>query len=124
MSYDIRFAVKVDGHPDLYAVIGEPEYSSPTYNVADILRQSTGWDYKQGEWYKMTDVIPLIEHGIHELSFNPHMYKALEPDNGYGNVGTALQALRSIIGWFTSEWNGLKGSWNSDIPLECIYMSW
>ena len=121
MSYDIRFGVKVAGAADdVYAVIGEPEYSSPTYNNREIFVKSMDWDYKQGEWYPMTDVLPKIERGIHELRFHPEKYRGLEPDNGWGGIGSALKALESIVGWFSS-WD--RG-WNADIPIECIYMSW
>jgi len=82
MSYDIRFGVKVAEAPeDCYAVIGEPEYSSPTYNVGTIFRESMDWDFEQGKWYKVTDVIPKLERGVHELSFNAKAYRKHEPDN-------------------------------------------
>ena len=122
MSYDIRFAVKVAGtDKDTYAVIGEPERSSPTYNNAQIFRKSMGWDFKQGEWYKVTDIIPYIEHGIHELQFNKDAYRELEPDNGWGGISSSLEALQSIIQWLT---NDMEWGWNSDIPRDCIYMCW
>ena len=122
MSYDIRFAVKVAGtDKDVYAVIGEPEYSSPTYNVGKIFRKSMDWDYEQSKWYPMNEVIPKVERGIHELQFNEKAYKYLEPDNGWGSVSTALKALQSILDWFTDDW---KMGWDTEIPLECIYMCW
>ena len=124
MSYDIRFAVKVADREDLYAVIGEPERSSPTYNIGSLLRKCMDWDFTQGEWYSVTEIIPHIERGIHELTFNQTKYKSLEPENGWGDCSTALEALMSIMAWLTEEWSGIKGSWNADIPLECIYMSW
>ena len=124
MSYDIRFAVKVADHEDLYAVIGEPERNSPTYNIGDMLRKCMGWDFHQGEWYQVTEIIPHVERGIHELTFNQTQYRCMEPDNGWGSCSTALYTLQSIMDWLTEEWGGIKGSWNADIPLEWIYMSW
>ena len=120
MSYDISFGVKVVGAEDKIIIIGEPEYSSPTYNIRDIFVQSMDWDYHQGEWYSMDEVLPKIERGIHELSFNDKKYKHLEPDNGWGSVDSALCTLRSIYGWFANE----DGGWDKDIPLNCIYMKW
>ena len=122
MSYDIRFGVKVAGAPEgVYAGIGEPEYSSPTYNVSAIFRKSMGWDYEQGEWYPILEVMPKIERGIHELRFNAKEYKQYEPDNGWGSVGTALRAMQSILQWFDHDYiNG----WNGEIPMDCIYMRW
>ena len=68
MSYDIRIGVRVEGAPGCYAVIAEPEYSSPTYNIGDMFRACTGWNFEQGEWYKVSEVLPLIQHGISELT--------------------------------------------------------
>lgn len=124
MSYDIRFAVKVADHEDLYAVIGEPERHSPTYNIGNMLRKCMDWDFHQGEWYQVTEIIPKIERGIHELTFNKTQYICMEPEDKWGSCESALNALKSIMSWLTDDWNGIKGSWNADIPLECIYMTW
>lgn len=124
MSYDIRFGVKVVGAPDdFYAVFGEPEYASPTYNLRDIFVQSMNWDYHQGEWYKMSDVLPKIQNGIRELKLHSEQYRKLEPSNGWGTVESAIKCLESIDEYFNG-YDGLSGSWNADIPLNCIYMCW
>ena len=61
MSYDIRFGVKVAGaKEDCFAVIGHPEYDSPTYNLRDIFVKAMGWEYQQGEWYPITEVLPKV----------------------------------------------------------------
>ena len=124
MSYDIRFAVKVADTENMYAVIGEPENHSPTYNIGKLWRKAMDFDFEQGRWYPVAELIPHFERGIHELTFNAVAYRALEPENGWGNSGTALRAMQSIIGWLTDDWNGLRGGWNADSPIECIYMSW
>jgi len=124
MSYDIRFGVKVAGADDCYAVIGQPEYDSPTYNLRDIFVQSMGWCYHQGEWYKITEVLPKIQRGITELTLHPQKYKKLEPGNGWGTVNSAIMSLQSIVSYFTNDLNGLGNSWNADIPIDCIYMRW
>lgn len=121
MSYDIRFAVKVADHEDLYAVIGEPKYSSPTYNVGKIFRKCMDWDFEQGKWYKIQDYIPNIEKGIHEMKYNAEEYKYLEPDNGWGSTDSVLNCLQSIIEYLTEQ---LQWSWNGDIPIDCIYIAW
>lgn len=121
MSYDIQFGVKVAGAaPDTYAVVGEPEYDSPTYNLGRMFRACTGWDYTQGEWYQMDEVMPKIEHGLHELRFNAKEYKQYEPDNGWGTIGSAINCLQSIVDWFTDPY----GSRDDAIPLSCYYMRW
>ena len=122
MSYDIRFGVKVAGvDEDLYAVIGELEFSSPTYNNRPIFEKCMDWDYEQGEWYKLSEVIPKVERGIKELTNSPEEYKELEPSNGWGGIKSSLEALKSIKQWIDEE--GQWG-WNGDIPKDCIYMRW
>lgn len=119
MSYDIRFAVKVAGAGDELVVIGEPEYSSPTYNIRDIFVKSMDWNYTQGVFYKLSYVWPKIEHGISELSAHMRDYKQLEPDNGWGSAEGALRCLRSIHDWWI-EWSEC----NPNVPMKCVYMAW
>ena len=120
MSYDIRFGVKVED-TEYFAVTGQPEYASPTYNVGKIFRKCMNWDFKQGEWYKIKDYIPNIEKGIHEMQFNAQEYKELEPDNGWGTTDSVLKCLQSIIKYLTED---MQWSWNGDIPIDYIYMCW
>lgn len=122
MSYDLRLAVKVDGVEDCYAVIAEPEYHSPTYNLGTMFRACTGWNYNQGEWYKVSEVLPLIEHGIHELTFNRKEYEKYNPPNGWGNIDSALLALNSLVECIANH-TGNGWSWNN-IPTDCLYVSW
>lgn len=62
MSYDIQLGVRVHGvEPPMFAVLDSPEFDHPTYNVGRIIRKSTGWDFNQGEWYCVRDVIQNIE---------------------------------------------------------------
>ena len=121
MSYDIRFAVKVEGAKNVFAIIGRPEYDSPTYNIRDIFVKSMDWDYEQGEWYPMAEVMPKIERGIHELTYNEKEYKKYNPSNGWGSTQSALECLQSIHAWFYPE-NMWDVEYDKDIPIECIYM--
>ena len=122
MSYDIRFGVKVAGAPsDCYAVIGRPEHDSPTYNLRDMFVACMDWDYHQGEWYPLMEVLPKIEKGVHELTFNRKKYLKYNPPNGWGDVDSALKALQSIIEYWKEE---SAWGWNGDIPKDCIYMRW
>lgn len=126
MSYDIRFGVKVAGAPDdCYAVIGEPEWASPTYNLREMFVKSMDWDYTQGEWYPITEVLPKVQQGVIELTRHQSRYLQYEPENGWGTIGSALKCLQSIIDYFKpNSWTGICGSRNADIPLSCIYMCW
>ena len=121
MSYDIRFSVKVEGAKNVFAIIGRPEYDSPTYNIRDIFVKSMDWDYNQGEWYPMAEVMPKIERGIHELTYNEKEYKKYNPSNGWGSTQSALECLQSIHDWFYPE-NMWDVEYDKDIPIECIYM--
>lgn len=126
MSYDIRFGVKVAGAPeDCYAVIDHPEYDNPTYNLRELFVKSMDWDYTQGEWYPITEVLERVQRGITELTLHPIEYKKYEPDNGWGTIESAIECLHGIVAYFKpGSWGGFYGSWNADIPLNCIYMSW
>jgi hypothetical protein len=75
--------------------------------------------------YTITEVIPKVQRGITELTMNPGKYKPLEPDNGWGTIGGAIECLQSIVNYFKPDnWGGIAGGWNADIPYECIYMRW
>jgi len=115
MSYDIRLGVKVEGL-DQIVEIGEPELSSPTYNLGTMFRACTGWNYKQGEYYRCSDVIDKIEHGIRELRTRPSAYKVLEPSNGWGSLDGALRVLESMRDCIYER--------AEDIPIEHLWIAW
>lgn len=128
MSYDIRLGVKVEGAKDLIAVIAEPDLSSPTYNLGKMFRAAMQWDFSQGEWYKVSEVMPHIERGIHELSFNEKAYKKYSPLNGeespwlWGTTNSALEVLQSLEKCIS---DNVSGKWTGQkIPIECLYMRW
>ena len=123
MSYDLRIGVKVEGAKDLYVVIDEPELSSPTYNLRDMFVACMGWDYEQDVWYKVTDVLPMIQHGIEELTKRPSKYKKYNAPNGWGTVESALNALKSLYQCILDNRAGERKTWN-EIPLELMYMRW
>lgn len=127
MSYDVQIGVKIaqtgrkNGlQPQLFATIDTPEYDHPTYNVGKIIRKSTGWDFKQGEWYCVKDVLDNIEKGIHEMRFNSYAYKDLEPENGWGSTDIVLRALESMLKCIEENTNG----WSNNIPIEYLYVRW
>ena len=124
MSYDLRFGTKVatDDGSDLFVVIGYPEYDSPTYNLGEMFRACTGWDFKQGEWYKAEDVLPLIRHGLAGLTAYPGKYRKYEPGNGWGTVEGAAHTLRSLIEGI-EEYGEPDGNWSA-VPLKYLYVRW
>lgn len=125
MSYDIRISVKVQGC-DKYAVIAEPEYPSPTYNLGRMFRACMDWDYSQSElgtdgkyhtiYYPCDLALEKITRGINELHINREKYEVYEPDNGWGTIEGAARALESLRDCILTQ--------SEDLPLNCLYMSW
>lgn len=122
MSYDIRFGVKVDGMDGYIAVVGEPELRSPTYNLGQMFRACTGWDFVQGEWYNCADVLPKIQRGLSELRFNRKKYEKYNPPNGWGSIDSAIRALASMEERMAQIVDG-TWDWNT-IPLEHLWVCW
>ena len=123
MSYDLRLGVKVQGAEELYAVIDAPELNSPTYNIGDMLRACTGWDFEQSKWYNAAEVLPLIQHGINELKFHERNYRKYNAPNGWGDTHSALEALQSLEDCIRKNTLDASWSWN-EIPLELLYVCW
>lgn len=115
MSYDIEIGVRVYG-TDLYARIAEPEYANPTYNLGQMFRAATGWNYEQGKWYRCEDVMPNICRGISELVLKSSKYKVLEPSNGWGTIQGAIECLESMRDCIYE---------NAEyIPIEHLWIRW
>lgn len=115
MSYDIRICVKVEGC-DKYAVVGIPEYDSPTYNLTDMFKACMDWEYSQGEYYPAATALRYIERGIEQLRLNRAEYEKYNPPNGWGNIDLALRALedsRTEIFECAEEY-----------PIGCLYFRW
>ena len=122
MSYDICFGVKVEGMNGYIAVVDEPVYSNPTYNLRDMFVACMGWDYEQGVWYNCAEVLPKFERGVHELRFSSEKYKKYNAPNGWGTVGSALKVLESVLKKAQEIVDG-NWTWNK-IPLEHLWIRW
>ena len=124
MSYDLRIGVKVEG-TDIIAVIAQPEHCSPTYNVGEMLRVAMGWDFEQGQWYNVAEVMPKIMHGLQELTARPKAYKKYNAPNGWGDTSTACDALESLVDCIQqqSDPNHPWGTWQV-IPQEHLWLRW
>lgn len=98
MSYDIRFGVQTvmpNNDGESFVVVHVPEYDSPTYNLRDMFVACMDWDYEQGKWYPMAEVLPKVERGIRELVNHPEEYEKYNPPNGWGSMKGALECLRN-----------------------------
>lgn len=103
MSYDISFRVKVEG-TNMWIPVGE-QTANVTYNVREIIKKSTGLEWKNGENNGLVkDVIPFILHGMDELRTNMKAYKPLEPLNGWGTVGGTLHFFDNIL----EDWDNFR----------------
>lgn len=121
MSYDLRLGVKVEG-TDIIAVIDEPEYHRPTYNLGEMFRACTGWDFEQSKWYRVSDVLPLIQHGINELRYNEKEYVKYNAENGWGTTSSALKALQSLEECIRQN---ITSGWRwQEIPAEHLWVAW
>lgn len=120
MSYDLSIGVKVAGVEDLIVEIGRPLYDSPTYNFGNMFRACMDWDYEQGVWYKVSDILPKVERGVHELRFHSKEYDKYNKSNGLGFRQDALKVLESLLECFVK-----YGPENRiSIPFEHLYMRW
>lgn len=126
MSYDIRIAVKVVGaEPDNeFAVIATPEYDNPTYNLGEMFRRCTGWDFNQGEFYCVKDVYQNIVRGITNLTEHEDEFKKYNSPNGWGTTQSALKALQSLKDCIDEieDPNSMVG-WNT-FPKSVLYVAW
>ena len=122
MSYDVRIGVKVEGMNGYIAVIDQPEYDSPTYNLRDMFVACMDWDYTQGEWYNCAEVLPKFEKGLHELKFNRKKYTKYNPPNGWGSIESAISFMESFVQKIGEIVSG-SWSWN-EIPPEHLWMRW
>ena len=120
MSYDLRVGVKVAGVEDLIVEIGRPEYDSPTYNYSDMFRACMDWDFEQSKWYPVSEALPKVERGLHELRYNGKAYDKFVPENGWGSKQGAACCLKSLLDCFADFG---PDSWQP-IPLDCLYMKW
>ena len=126
MSYDLRIAVKVEGAKkgNEFAVIAEPEFASPTYNIGEMLRKCTGWNFKQSEFYKVSDVYQNIVRGIINLREHEKEFEKYNSPNGWGTTQSALKVLGSLKQCIDdiedpNGWNG----WNT-FPKTLLYVAW
>ena len=115
MSYDLRIMVKAEGC-DAYPIIDTPEYNSPTYNLRNMFRACMDWDFEQSKKYSCDFAIKKIEHGIMELEASRSKYIKYNPENGWGNIDDAIEALQSLRKCILEK--------AEEIPLNCLYMAW
>lgn len=112
MSYDLEILAKIENGQ--YICIGEPKYSSPTYNLGKMFRVAMDWDFDQGTIYNVADIFENIKRGIAELEQHPEKYVQYEPENKWGTVNNALDVLRTLRDCILEQ----------DIDTKYLYVRW
>lgn len=129
MSYDIRWCVKTvcpNREGECFAVVKEPSLSSPTYNYHRMFVALMDWDYDQGEYYHMPEVLERLKTGLGRIKADPEAYRKYEPDNKWGTVEGARKCLESWVGELTPpddgyyDYDNVTCQW----PLEALWWRW
>ena len=112
MSYYITFKVKVEGLENRYVVVYDCS-ANITWNLRDMIRASTGLEWKNEEINGLCkDIIPKISNGYNELTQYPEKYKQYESSNGWGTLaGCRRFFLDILLGWD----NYCADSWTKDL---------
>jgi hypothetical protein len=101
MSYDVHFCIR-EKHTDELITIGES--ANITWNVRELIKQSSGWDIKNEASNGLAkDLISMFEKGYKNLVENHHMYKQYESPNGWGTIEGVKRFYRNLI----EEWECL-----------------
>jgi len=99
MSYDVSFCVKIENVDDYFSV-GHCN-ANIIYNVWQLIRESSGWDIKNGVGELLTELIPKIRNGLNELTNNPNKYRNLESPNKWGTISGVKQFYHDILFAYT-----------------------
>ena len=116
MSYDLELGIKPEGHNKIVC-IARPELDSPTWNLGEIFRLAMHWNFEIRKWYKLSDVYINIAEGIADLKFQPGRYNHLEPENGWGDIQGAIEALESLM-------KKIEELVEDEIPIEVLWLRW
>lgn len=90
ISYDVSIRLPIKGLDNMW--LGVEWLGNITWNVRELIKQSSGWDIKNGD--NNGAVLPwleMIEHGVDELTNHPEQYKQYESPNGWGTVEGTLR---------------------------------
>lgn len=74
-----------------------------TYNVSPMFYDAMGGEGIRGLDGKLgRDALPLLRSAIEKMAGNPEKYRAMNPENGWGNYDGALRLLRDLLEWCES----------------------
>lgn len=100
MSWDFQLVVDVGGeYPE---VLREYDNINYTYNVSPMFYDIDTFG-KEGirilDGMRCRDARPLISKSWQAMMENPKKYKAMNPENGWGNYDGALKLLEKLTLW-------------------------
>ena len=117
MSYDITYRVRCFEKPDVWVDVGMID-ANITYNVGDMIRASTGLEWKNdADNGLVKDVIPHIIKGLDELEKHPEKYKKYESPNGWGTV----KGLKHFFAWIISDWTSYCEDYSTENLADVTY---
>ncbi len=101
MGYD--FWLEIDTGGPWPARVAEPDAGNYTFNVspmfAKALDSETGpnWALYVLNGMKAGDALPRLREGVRRMEEEPDVYRAMNPENGWGDYDGALRVLRSFV---------------------------
>lgn len=96
MSYDISLEIDTGG---LEPHSLEDEYWNYTSNCAPMWR-AAGLDLAEFDGKTAAECTPVLHAGCLELGSNPDKYRAMNPENGWGDYSGLMHRLAVLAAWF------------------------
>jgi hypothetical protein len=91
MSYDIT--LQIDTGNGKIDVVDCGNY---TYNCAPMLTKAANISLLDLRGAQCKEVVPILSAAIDTMTIDPKVYKALEPENGWGDYEGWLRYLRTV----------------------------
>ena len=93
MSYDISL---VKFHKN-GGIRREIEIGNYTCNVYNMYKASMDISLNSLDGMTALEAIPTLEKGVENMAYNPDKYKAMNPDNGWGDYEGALEYITKLL---------------------------
>lgn len=93
-----------------------PTISNPTYNLRNIFCKAMDFEFTQGKWYPMKDMLGRFDRAIETIYADPASFRSLEPANRWGTVEGALECFKC--------WASESRDLLAEVPIENLYFRW
>jgi hypothetical protein len=92
MSWDIWLVTEVDGHD-----ISVGDSFNYTHNCNPMIREAglTEWPYEVDGW-RAGELAERLDEAIRNLEADPKKYRAMNPENGWGDYDSLVARLRDV----------------------------